>query len=132
MCIGIPMRVRTAEPGRASCVGRGGVRTVSTALVGACEPGEWLLVFLDTARERIDATRAAEIDATLDLLEHAMSGGAQLAPPVAPPVVPEGGPQAAVQSDSLPSAALPFTLPSVMTADQLAALVGRPEESSKG
>lgn len=76
MCIGIPMQVKTVEPGFARCTGRGERRRVSTLLVGDCAPGDWLLVFLDDARERINADRAAEIDSTLDLLEQALSGSA--------------------------------------------------------
>lgn len=74
MCIGIPMQVETTEPGFAQCRGRGESRRVSTLLVGDCAPGDWLLVFLDDARERIDAQRAAEIDSTLDLLQQALGG----------------------------------------------------------
>lgn len=68
------MQVETAEPGFAQCRGRGESRRVSTLLVGDCAPGDWLLVFLDDARERIDAQRAAEIDSMLDLLQQALGG----------------------------------------------------------
>nr|AAA16466.1 hoxL [Cupriavidus necator H16] len=71
MCIGIPMQVMAIEPGYAVCAGRGERRRVSSALVGDCQQGDWLLVFLDSARERIDALRAHEIDATLDMLQAA-------------------------------------------------------------
>lgn len=74
MCIGIPMQVDAIEPGFARCRGRGEARRVSTLLVGDCAPGDWLLVFLDDARERIDDVRAAEIDSTLDLLQYALGG----------------------------------------------------------
>lgn len=74
MCIGIPMQVRTLEPGHAVCDGRGERRRVNTALVGTLAPGDWLLVFLGDARERIDADRAAEVNATLDLVFDAMHG----------------------------------------------------------
>jgi hydrogenase expression/formation protein HypC len=74
MCIGIPMRVLRIEAGHALCVGRGEQRRVRTALVDPVALDDWLLVFLDSARERLDAERAAEIDATLDLLEAAMAG----------------------------------------------------------
>ena len=73
MCIGIPMQVESATPGLALCRGRGGLQRVRTALVGDVRPGDWLLVFLDSAQERIDAARAAEIDATLAMLESAQS-----------------------------------------------------------
>ncbi len=74
MCIGIPMQVTGTEPGHALCVGRGEHRRVNTALVGDVAAGDWLLVFLGDARERIDAERAAEVNATLDLVFGAMQG----------------------------------------------------------
>lgn len=75
MCIGIPMQVIDAKPGFANCVGRGELRCVSTLLVGECIAGDWLLVFLNDARERIDAARADEVNATLDILQHVLEGG---------------------------------------------------------
>ena len=74
MCIGLPMQVRTVEPGFAYCHGRGESRRISTLLVGDCVQGDWLLAFLDDARERIDASRAAEINDVLDMLQAALSG----------------------------------------------------------
>ncbi|UIF88134.1 HypC/HybG/HupF family hydrogenase formation chaperone [Cupriavidus sp. UYPR2.512] len=74
MCIGIPMQVSTIEPGHAVCVGRGERRRISTVLVGHVAPGDWLLVFLGDARERIDAERVSEVNATLDLMLGAMQG----------------------------------------------------------
>lgn len=100
MCIGIPMQVVATREGFATVTGRGETRDVDTALIGACTAGEWLLVFLDTARARIDAARAAEVDATLDLLAHALS------------------------SDPDAHAEAAFTLPSAMSPAQLAALTG--------
>lgn len=74
MCIAIPMQVTRVEPGHAWVAGRGEQRRVATALVGERRPGDWLLVFLDDAREAIDAGRAAEVNALLDLLEGALAG----------------------------------------------------------
>ena len=74
MCIGIPMQVLAVEPGFATVQGRGETRRVRTALIGDCTVGDWLLTFLDDARERIDAARAAEVNATLDLLQAVMGG----------------------------------------------------------
>ncbi|MBL8275541.1 HypC/HybG/HupF family hydrogenase formation chaperone [Roseateles puraquae] len=99
MCIGIPMQVLELEPGHALCAGRGGRRRVRTALVGEPRPGDWLLVFLDSAQERITAERAAEVDATLDLLAAVQAG--------------EGG-----------GADAAFTLPSQLSAHELLALTG--------
>ncbi|CAN0626127.1 Hydrogenase expression/formation protein HoxL [Burkholderia multivorans] len=74
MCIGLPMQVVDAHDRHAWCVSRGERRRIDTTLVGPCAPGDWLLVFLDAARERLDADRAAEIDATLALIESACAG----------------------------------------------------------
>lgn len=103
MCIGLPMQVRQTAPGRALVEGRGEQRWVDTALVGEVQPGDWLLVFLDGARERLDSERAAEIDATLTLLGDALLGQA-------------GGPD--------PTCDPGFALPSAMSAEQLAAMTG--------
>lgn len=73
MCLGLPMRVLAARPGHATVQGRGRVCEVQTALVGEVACGDWLLVFLDSARECITAARAAEVNATLDLLEAALA-----------------------------------------------------------
>ena len=99
MCMAIPMQVTTLEPGHAWCTCRGETRRVRTALVGEPCAGDWLLVFIDNAVEIIDARRAAEISATLDLLALA---GAGLACDVA----------------------ASFALPSAMDREQLMALAG--------
>ena len=72
MCIGIPMQVQAVEPGFALVDGRGENRRVRTSLIAHCTPGQWLLVFLDDARELISAERAVEVNATLDLLVSAL------------------------------------------------------------
>jgi hydrogenase expression/formation protein HypC len=103
MCIGLPMQITRIEPGHAWCQGRGEQRRVNTALVGPCEPGDWLLVFLDGARERISPERACEIDTVLDMLGDVMQG--------LHPAAPGNG--------------LGFELPSAMSAQQVAALAGQ-------
>lgn len=105
MCIGIPMQVLRTEPGHAVCAGGGEERRVRTALTGDLVPGEWVLVFLDSAQERISADRAAEVEATLALLVAAQAGLA-------------------------PDAPVAFALPSQMTPEQLQALSGRPLENA--
>lgn len=74
MCIGIPMQVIAIEPGHAHCAGRGETRRVNTALVGPVLPGEWLLIFIDSAQERISRERAEEVNSTLDLMQAALDG----------------------------------------------------------
>lgn len=104
MCIGIPMQVLSSEPGHAQCFGRDEERRVRTALVGDVTEGEWLLIFLDSAQERISGQRAQEINATLDLLAAALQG----------------------QDMSTPASqdAVGFELPSSMSREQLLALSG--------
>ena len=102
MCIGLPMHVLAVRPGQALCDDRHGrQRWIDTALVGECAPDDWLLVFIDAARERLDPERAAEIDATLALLDAALLGEA-------------------TDRDAA------FLLPSAMSADDLARLLGQP------
>ena len=97
------MQVIAAELGFARCRDRHGEeRRIDLSLVGPCVVGDWLLIFLDAARERLDAQRASEIDSTLRLLEDALFGTAP-------------------QPDSAPS----FSLPSAMSAGHLAALLGQ-------
>lgn len=105
MCMGIPMQVQAIEPGFAQCRGRGETRRVMTALIGDVAAGDWVLVFKDAAVERIDATRAAEVDAALDLVAAALAGS-----PAA-------------------HAAPRFALPSALSADRIAALVN-PQEAT--
>ncbi|TSE31034.1 hydrogenase assembly chaperone HypC/HupF [Tepidimonas thermarum] len=100
MCIGIPMQVIEADGRFALCEGRGERRRINTALVGDVVSGDWLLVFLDDARERIDADRAAGVNAVLDLVLGVMQGA-----------------DLAVDID--------FALPSRMSADQLRVLTGQ-------
>lgn len=100
MCIGIPMQVIETDGRFAWCEGRGERRRITTALVGEVVPGDWLLVFLDDAREAIDADRAAEVNAALDLVLGAMQG-------------------LQVQEDA------GFSLPSRMNTEQLRALTGQ-------
>jgi hydrogenase expression/formation protein HypC len=104
MCIALPARVLELEPGHAWVLTREGRRRVSTALVGIPAIGDWLLVFLDSARSVIDEARAAEIDALLDLVQHAAQADAAHAPSHEPA----------------------FTLPSALDAAALAALTGQP------
>jgi len=74
MCIGIPMQVIEARFNSALCEGLGLRREVDTLLVGEQAPGTWLLVFLDSAREVLDAGEAHRISQALRALETVMSG----------------------------------------------------------
>lgn len=103
MCIAIPMQVLAVESGQALCQARGETRCVRTALVGDVRPGDWLLVFIDSAVERLSPARAAEVNAALDLLAAAMGGEATGDRPL-------------------------FDLPSRMTTHEVMALAGQPCE----
>jgi hydrogenase expression/formation protein HypC len=102
------MQVIEASADQALAEGRGRVERLDTRLIGACQPGEWLLVFQGAARDRLDAQRATEINTTLDMLEACLVGDA-----------------AGAQADA------GFALPSAMTAAQLAALSGQPPTGEK-
>lgn len=75
MCLGIPMQVVEIEGVFAWCEGRNGRQRINTMLLDDVTPGQWLLTFLDTAREAIDAERAQLIDSALDALNVAANGG---------------------------------------------------------
>lgn len=108
MCMGIPMRVQTIEPGWAVVEGRGERRRARTVLVGEPALGEWVLVHIDSVVERLSAERAAEINEALDLVAAALVG-----------------------SDAAGNA-IEFSLPSAMSAADLAALTGHSTPSPKG
>lgn len=75
MCLGIPMQVVAIEGVFAVCDSRNGRSRINTMLLDDVLPGQWLLTFLDTAREAIDAERAQMIDAALDALSVVADGG---------------------------------------------------------
>ena len=78
MCLGIPMQVKEIKGVFALCEGRNGNTKVNTMLVDDVQVGDWILTFLDTAREVIDAERASLINAALDGLASATQGEANL------------------------------------------------------
>ena len=87
MCIGVPMRVVSAQPGMASalCVPWPVAReadsmaevtatAVDVRLVGEVEVGQWLLVFLGAARECLTAERAGQVGQALAALQQLQNG----------------------------------------------------------
>ncbi len=74
MCITIPMQIVRAEPGVAWCQGRGEERRVDMSLIGDQPVGQWVLVFLDSARDVIDERSALQITRALDAVEAVMRG----------------------------------------------------------
>lgn len=74
MCVGIPMQVIEAGLDCALCRAGDGDHRIDTRLVGEVEPGEWLMVFLGAARERMSEEAAHQATAALRALEMAMRG----------------------------------------------------------
>ena len=74
MCLGIPMQVVESGLGFAWCDYEGTKRRIDTMLVGDVQPGNWLLVFIDAAREVIPSKDAHRIRAALGALNSVMSG----------------------------------------------------------
>ena len=74
MCIGQPLQVLSVAEGRALCGDGREARWIDTRLIDAPAPGDWLLVFLDAAREPLDAERAAQIRDALRALAAVQAG----------------------------------------------------------
>ena len=72
MCMGIPAKLVSVD-GIAGTDTRGDL--IDLSLVPEARPGDWVLCFLGTAHEVIDADRAASIAAALDGLRAVMAGG---------------------------------------------------------
>jgi hydrogenase expression/formation protein HypC len=75
MCIGTPMQVERVEGLTAVARARDGeTRRVGIALVDRPDPGNWLLVHVDTAVRRLDAEEAGQIADALDGLRATLAG----------------------------------------------------------
>ena len=68
------MQVMEVEELFAWCEGRNGRMLINTMLTGDVRPGDWLLTFMDSAREIIDAGRAALINSALEALARVAAG----------------------------------------------------------
>lgn len=78
MCIGIPMQVLEVEETRALCEGMGRRQYADTLLIDTPKPGDWVLVFLNSAREIIGADQAKAIADALTAVNLAMQGETSL------------------------------------------------------
>ena len=78
MCIGIPMQVLEVEGAGALCEGMGRRQYVNTLLIDTPKPGDWLLVFLNSAREIIDESHAKSIADALTAVNLALAGETSL------------------------------------------------------
>lgn len=75
MCVGVPVEVLSVDGVAATCRDhRGEEQLIDLSLVDPVEPGAHLLTFLGSAREIIDADRAAQIAKALSGLEALMRG----------------------------------------------------------
>lgn len=74
MCIGLPMQIIGFDGEYAVCACQGEQRLIDTILVGKPAIGEWVLVFLDTAREIISPERAGQINNALLALSLSLQG----------------------------------------------------------
>lgn len=74
MCLGIPMQVQRCEALRALCLRDNEQHWIDLSLVGPQPEGTWLLTFLGTAREVLDATRAQQVNDALLAVSAVMAG----------------------------------------------------------
>ena len=78
MCVGVPMQIVECGFGIAVCDHNGVRKEINTMLVGEQDPGTWVLVFIDAAREVICEADALKINDALKALEVVMSGGSDI------------------------------------------------------
>lgn len=75
MCLGIPMQVmELLSPSQARCADRGQMQVIDIALVAPVQPGDWLMTFLGSAREKMDEISAGNSLGALEALRAIMSG----------------------------------------------------------
>lgn len=74
MCLGIPMQVLDFNGDYAVCERDGEQFLIDTQLVGKPQIGNWLLTFLNTAREIINAEQALLINNALQALNLTLQG----------------------------------------------------------
>jgi len=74
MCIGIPMKITSIEPGHAWCEGMGERKRIDTLLTGEQPIGTWVLVFIDSAREVLSDEDAQRITYAVQAVNLAMQG----------------------------------------------------------
>lgn len=75
MCVGIPMEVSEVFDSFCLCMDSSGTPiAIDTLLIPTPSPGDWVLTFLNTAREIISRERAGEVLNALQALSKANSG----------------------------------------------------------
>lgn len=78
MCMGLPMQILESGMGSAICDYNGQRRQIDTMLIGPQDVGTWVLVFIDAAREVIDAKTAGQIKDALSALDRVMNGNTDI------------------------------------------------------
>ena len=74
MCIGVPMRVVSADAGSALCEGRGRQERIDTRLLVEPAIGSWILAYRGTAVRLMTVEEAAQTTAALDALDAVLAG----------------------------------------------------------
>jgi hydrogenase expression/formation protein HypC len=74
MCIGVPMRVVSAEAGAALCEGRGAQAQIDTRLIGEPAIGTWVLAYRGAALRALTPDEAAQTTAALEALDAVLAG----------------------------------------------------------
>ena len=74
MCIGVPMQVVEGDEVSALCQRYGETARVTMWLVGAQDPGTWVLTHLGSAMRVLEADEARLIDEALTGLAEAVAG----------------------------------------------------------
>lgn len=74
MCIGIPLRILSADGTNAVATNGTRTETLDLSLTGPLRPGTWVLSFLGAAREVISEEQAMQIADALAGLERVMAG----------------------------------------------------------
>ena len=74
MCVGEPMRVLSVDGLAARTTDGARESLIDLSLTGPVPPGTWLLTFLGTAREVIEAEEAERILRAVDALRAVMAG----------------------------------------------------------
>jgi hydrogenase expression/formation protein HypC len=75
MCVGVPMRVVSCEDGMAVCEGRERRERLNVMLLGALNPGDWVLAYQGSAVREMTEDEARHTNDALDALDAAMTGG---------------------------------------------------------
>lgn len=78
MYIGIPMQIVESRGALALCEYRAEKTLIDMSLVGEQGVGTWLLVFLNTAREIIEADEAKQLNDALETTRLAMQGSSDI------------------------------------------------------